>query len=814
MVVGVVDLSEAIDIIESHMENEDVPSEYPINIVTASRVWILYAENKIQQDEWSGRFRNVITGAYDAIAYANLSNHSRSELLSDIAPPSSLHRSNSTELLFMQQQTKSRNMSPASQRNRKSSIFYRAPSHSDLPTSGINITEQSRRVASLKSTSSSSSFITGNLPMLSLSVFSQINIDDMDYFELLKSYVCSNNFPSQASIHNELHKRIFDWAIFDFSQKEGDILIHEGSKFEWIYFILKGEVSRRKGWGGDALKVIADTLCSGQCIGDVECLLLDSISPFTLIIGPSTTLLKLRKEIFLRECSVRTTGSRHQSIDQRRDPTREGIFSTKYLENLENQSFNARYKFFSSQLISCHGLFEKQSKGNINEISKLFKPVFMKAGEVIIDETSSSTDELPPEKSSADFEFFLLIEGTCSVFKKDVLGVEQCVHSIRSGDWIGETGFSKQKKNETKVCATVDSILLKTDALGFQRFLDIGGPNVRHSVERSVTNHMASTIKNIPVFHDLEENLIENICVVMTLKEFSPNTVVVKSGHSLNYFCVIIHGKVEGTLDQSGDLTFSSPPIIDTMHENDFFGESWILLSTYLTEATYTVSSSSKVVVLSAPLQDFKPIVESSPVLRLRLEERFQSRKSRMEMTHTLASVIAQSLRATMSPVGNQMKLSMDSTSVSGSNLSNMGYSSREVNEFESINSELQYLRSEVERLGGVKYQRPLGKKALRQLEEESKVTSPNSPNPSRRTSLKHLFSSRERSKSPSRSNGTPPVTATVTAATAAAASDPQDQRGRSRTPDPREGLRGTPEKRRFVISFAFSNLFVSLNLS
>lgn len=758
----------------SHMEDEEVPSEYPINIVTSTRVWILYAENKAQQDEWAGRFRNVISGAYDAIAYANLSTHSRTDLLSDVDPPSSLYRSNSAELQFIQQ-TKSKTISPA-HRSRKSSIFYRAPSSSDLATPGMNITEQSRRMASLKLSSPSSSYITGNLPMLSLSVFSKNNIDEMEYFELLKSY-CSNNF-SQASIHNELLKRIFDWAVFDFSPKEGEILIHEGSKFEWIYFILKGEIARRKGWGGDSLKGIAETLHAGQCIGDVECLLLDSISPFTLIVGPATSLLKLRKEIFLRECSVRTTGSRHQSIDQRKDPTREGIFAAKYIENLENQAFDMRYKFFSSQLIGCHNLFEKQSKGNINEISKLFKPVFLRAGETVIDDISHDSSSSVQEQS-IEFEFFLLIEGMCSVFKKDVLGIEQCVHSIRSGDWIGEAGFSKQK-TETKVCATVDSILLKTDANGFQRFLDIGGPNVRHSVERSVTNHMASTIKNIPVFHGLEENVIENICVVMNLKEFAAGTVLVESGQSFDYFSVIIHGKVEGSLDKSGDLLFSSPPVIDAISENDFFGESWILFSTYLAEATYMVSSSSKVVALSAPLRDFKAIVESSPVLRLRLEERFQARKSRIEMTHTLASVIAQSLRATMSPVANQMKLSMDSTYTR--------------DEYDSINLELQYLRSEVERLGGAKYQRPLGKKALRQMEEEGKMTSPNSPNPSRRTSLKHLFSSRERSKSPTRPN-----------------IDSEDlSRSRSRTPDRVKGLNRTPEKRRLSLWFLFSTSSLS----
>lgn len=723
---GVVDISEAIDVVLSHMEDEEVPSQFPINLVTPTRVWILYAENKLNQDEWAGRFRNVITGAYNTIAYANLSHHSRSELLSDIEAPPSIHRSNSAELLFMQQ-TKAKVVSP--HRSRKSSIFHRAPSNSDSAVSGVNISEQSRRVASLKLTSSSSAFLSGNLPMFSLSVFSQMNIDDLNFFELLKSY-CSNSL-SQASIQSELHKRIFDSAIFDISPKEGEILIQEGERFDWIYFIIKGEVSRRKGWGGGATKVIAESLYAGHCIGDVECLLLNCISPFTLIVGPATSFLKIRKEIFLRECSIRSTGGRHQSIDQRKDPSREGLFATKYLENIENNSFDERYKYFSSQLISCHSLFEKQSKGNINEISRLFKPIFIKAGEVIVDlDTNMESGE--PEKFE-NFDFFLLIEGTCSVFKKDILGVEQCVHSVRSGEWIGETGFVKQP-SDTKISATVDSLLLKTDASGFQRFLDIGGPKIRHAVERSVTNHMAVTIRNIPVFHDLEDHVIENICVVMRLKEFPANTILVESGQTFDHFCVIIHGKVEGSLEKSGDLLFSSPPIIDTILENDFFGEGWTLLTNYLSEATYMVST-SKVVALCAPQHDFKSIVESSSVLRLKLEERYQSRKSRIEMTHTLASVIAQSLRLTLTS-GNSVKSMPD-------------LSPRD--EYDSLQSELLYLRGEVERLGGKGYQRPLGKKALRQLEEESKSTASFSPNPSlnRRKSLKQMFSTRDRSKSP-----------------------------------------------------------------
>jgi CRP-like cAMP-binding protein len=777
VLLGAVDISEAEGIVCSHMEDEEVPSEYPINIMTPSRVWILYAENKLSQEEWVGRFRNVISGAYDTIAYANLSNSSRSELLSDVEkPPSPMMRSNSTELQLLQP-NKSRAVSANwSPRARKSSIFHRSPhldSAASSPVSKGDITEQSRRLASLKLNSSYSSYITGNLPMFSLSYFTQINVDEMEAYQLLKGF-CSDSLSSSSSssstLQHELQKRIFDCAIFDLSPKEGEILIQEGSRFDWIYFVLKGEVSRRKGWGGEMMKVIAEPILTGQCIGDVECVLLDSISPFTLIVGPATSFLKIRKEIFLRECSIRTnTGSRHQSIDQKKDPTREGLFSSKYLLSLSardapsgtgssssssssSNAFEMRYKFFSSQCISCHNLFEKQSKSNIIEISKLFNPILMRAGEVIIDLPPSDHQEEEEDQegttitptSPVSFEFFLLIDGTCSVFKRDILGIEQCVHSIRSGEWIGETGFFKERKNETKVTATVDCILLQTDANGFQRFLDLGGPNVRHCVERSVTNHMASTIKSIPLFHDLEDHLIENICVIMSFKEFSTGTLLIQHGQTLNSFYLILHGRVDGSLDKSGDLEFSNPhPVIDTIQENDFFGEGWILLSNYLSEATYHISSSStKVVALTASIQDFKILVDTSSVLRLRLEERFQSRKSRLEMTHALTSVIAQSLLGRMSPINNyQPKLSMDSFT-----------------EFESMNSEILFLRAEVERLGGAKYQRPLGKKALRQIEESKIPTSGGAPNTSpvlnRRQSLKQLFSprERERSKSPSRS--------------------------------------------------------------
>jgi CRP-like cAMP-binding protein len=90
--------------------------------------------------------------------------------------------------------------------------------------------------------------------MFSLSYFTQINIDEMEAFDLLKGY-CSDTLPttssstslsySSSSIQNELQKRIFDCGIFDISPKEGEILIQEGNRFDWIYFVLKGEVSRR-----------------------------------------------------------------------------------------------------------------------------------------------------------------------------------------------------------------------------------------------------------------------------------------------------------------------------------------------------------------------------------------------------------------------------------------------------------------------------------------------------------------------------------------------------------------------------------------
>lgn len=746
------------------MEDEEVPSEYPINIVTETRVWILYAENKLSQDEWAGRFKNIMTGAYDTIAYANISVHSRNELLSDAdKPPSPMIKSSSAELASMGQNKVKVN---SSSRTRKSSIFYKGSSTIDSPTH-VNISEQSRRIASMR-VASTQSYMTGNLPMLSLSVFSQVNIDEMDYYELFKSY-CSNISPS---VLLDLQKRIFDHAIFDLSPKEGEILIHEGSRFEWIYFLLKGEVSRRKGWGGEgSKKVIAQSLQSGQCIGDVECLLLDNISPFTIIVGPNTTFMKIKKEIFIRECIPRTFQSKHQSMDQKK----EGLFTAKFNEKDENNSFYTRYKYFCSHLISCHSLFEKQSKSNINEISKLFKPIFKKAGEILIDiETNDKPDNENKNIKDLEFDFFLLIDGTCSVFKKNILGSEQCVHSIRSGDWIGETGFFKQRKNDTKIIAAVDSILLQTNAIGFQRFLDIGGPNVRHSVERSVTNHMASLIKNIPLFHDLEEHTIENICVFMSLKEYPANTILVESGNIFSTFCIIIHGKVDGCIDKSGDLIFSSPPVVDTISENDYFGEGWILLSNHLAEATYVISSDSKVVALCASIQDFKTIVESSPHLRLRLEERFQLRKTRMEMTHSLATVIAQSLKLTMAP-GSNMKLSFDTTITRDDN--------------EALQSELVFLRAEVERLGGAKYQRPLGKKALRQIEEDKIInttaSSSSSPSPviSRRTSLKQLLSpsTRDRSKSPQR-NLSPPRTV-------------ESSRSRSNTTDSQDNIRSANGK-------------------
>lgn len=663
--LGAVDISTATDVVLNHIENEAVPSEWPINIVTPSRVWILYAETVMIRDEWVGHFQAIInSGGSEGSDGKSIGSRTdalkQNDSISTSVPPIVPRQSSLTSIA---EDSKPR------VRSRKGTMLFGRAASNELTNHQINIAEQSRQVTQIKSKSMSSVF-TGNMPLDTLSVFSLSSFKDTEFFDTMRSWCSGGKASAQSG--KDVTRYVLDKCVFDMSPREGDVLVQEGERFQWVYFVVKGEIARRKEWGGGSQKAIVRAVKGGKCVGDVECLLFDGLSPYTLIVGENTALMKMRREDFVKEFTSDVGGT-----------GREGIFSRRFMDSdfeaSSDQSdacFPQRFKKYSFDAMSCHPLFETHPKDNVQEMAGLFCPISFAAGDTLIREEEESN------------EFFLVVEGSCNVFKKDVKGEENLVHSTRSGDWLGEAGLFRSSRRNASVCAFTDVVVLKTDAKGFRRFIDKGGPNVRHAVERSVTNHMASSIKSIPLFQDLSDSVIESVCVCMQVKELQADTEIVSGGvaHHDEFF-LVMHGHVNGSIHNSGDFSFKMrPPVVDVIGENDFFGEGWLVQATYTSEISY-YTPTNQVVVLYCSISDFKPVVEACPVLRLRLEERLNTRRTRLEMTHSLTAVIAEALGGTGGALSRSgEKASADNTVT------------------EDMEAELVYLRAEVERLGGTPY--------------------------------------------------------------------------------------------------------------
>ena len=680
--LGAVDISTATEVVLNHMEDEAVPSQWPINLITPSRVWILYAETMEIRDEWTGRFRVCMHAAAGVNPESEVSRGDGLTRSGSMSPPMSGVTSKTSS-----NETTDRGSVKVAPRPRKGTLLFggRTASTDMSPAASMNISEQTRQVSHLR-LQSACNLYTGNLPIDALSVFSLTSYHDMDFVDMMRSWCSHGKSSSLSTAHVKQH--VLDKCIYELSPTEGDTLVHQGERFQYVYFVIRGELLRRKDWAGTH-KSIGKPVPVGKCAGDIECLLLDGISPTTLLIGPNTAYMKLKRQDFVREFELASgTGGRH------------GIFAERFMdEEVGDYSlkgcFPQRYKRYSFDILSCHPLFEKHPKESVEEMAGLFYPLCFRAGQVLIREEDESN------------EFFLVVEGSCNVFKRNLRGENELVHSTRSGDWLGEAGLFRNSRRNATVEAFTDVVVLKTDAKGFRRFIDNGGPNVRRAVERSVTNHMASSIRGIPLFHDLGDDVIESICVCMSVRELQADSVLVASGSVHDEFFVIMHGHVNGSIQRSGEFSFKKhPPVVDVVGENDFFGEGWVLQSKYSTEVTYATPD-SRVVALSSSVSEFKAIVDGCPTLRLRLEERLNSRRSRLEMTHSLTAVISNSLELVSS---SPTKHFDDEESVASA---------------EAIDAELTYLRAEVARLGGNPFQHRPGKKAMRKaLQSNESITS------------------------------------------------------------------------------------------
>lgn len=658
--LGQIDVRTVSEIIVNHLEDEVVPSEWALNLVTPTRTWILYADTIKDRDMWKNKLQSFVVS------------HSTDEIITSrkqASQPSLEVR----QSVFI---------------SRRVTSFLTSPSFAvEEGNQRINMIEQTKRMQDFKSRDFGSC-VTGNTPLNVLSIFSQINLLDHDFYLMLRSW-CP---PGSSDTHDDIVTHLLENAVFDMCVKEGSMIVSEGGQLQYVYFIINGTVYRRKEWS-TSKSSIAHTLRSGQCFGDVEAILFNGRSPYTLLVGANSTFMKIERNLFMQLFATKEDlVANHMTSSS----PMMGVFSS----SLESGAFAVRTNILIQDVLSCHGLFEPFPPATITAITSLFKPYFIPAGEILIHEGDLSES------------IYFILQGTCNVLKKGLTGAQEVVHSTSSGDWMGEIGLFKNKNRGATVVAFTDVIAIVTDALGFQRFIDLGGPSVRQAVEKSASNQMSVLVKKIPLFQDLEDLHIENISNVLTFQHILPQTQIITHDSSIDTFYVVIHGQVELTVMRMAHLQFNEdPPIIDVLSEGDCMGEGAVLYNEYTATTSCKTSSETSCLALVASVSDMKNVISVCPSLRMRLEEREKARKARLDLIRSLTLSLASSLNISYGD---------------GSTSPNRMASSETLSD---MKMELDYLREEVIRCGGKPFEKPTSKKVLRELKLKSEARKSNISN-------------------------------------------------------------------------------------
>jgi CRP-like cAMP-binding protein len=207
---------------------------------------------------------------------------------------------------------------------------------------------------------------------------------------------------------------------------------------------------------------------------------------------------------------------------------------------------------------------------------------------------------------------------------------------------------------------------------------------------------LKTTLQSIPLFANVNETQIIDICREVEIKELERDILLYDTGDKIEDLFIILHGHVSCSISFVSGLDLSeSPPFVDTMRENDFFGEGAVLYDEIApSRLQYFTPKDIKVVVLSISANKLKPFLPQCPILQLRFEERLLVRKTHMDLIDTLVNAIAASLstRYAYAPSSRRSKKSLghiaDTTA----------------KETISMNDEVVYLRDEVKRLNGVQY--------------------------------------------------------------------------------------------------------------
>jgi small-conductance mechanosensitive channel len=126
------------------------------------------------------------------------------------------------------------------------------------------------------------------------------------------------------------------------------------------------------------------------------------------------------------------------------------------------------------------------------------------------------------------------------------------------------------------------------------------------TVEEKI-NKNAERLNNVPIFAPLSDDETERLAHAAKTRIFAPGEPIVRAGQEGKSMFVIVRGQVDVEVTENG-----SQRTINTLGENDFFGEMSLLTGAV---RTATVIATEETEVLRIEKAALKPIFESNPEL-------------------------------------------------------------------------------------------------------------------------------------------------------------------------------------------------------
>jgi small-conductance mechanosensitive channel len=132
-------------------------------------------------------------------------------------------------------------------------------------------------------------------------------------------------------------------------------------------------------------------------------------------------------------------------------------------------------------------------------------------------------------------------------------------------------------------------------------------------------NAISERLNNVPIFAPLSDEETERLAKLSKIRVYAPGEAIVRMGQEGNSMFVIVRGSVEVQVPQG-----STTKVLNTLRENDFFGEMSLLTGEPRTASVVAKEETEVVRITKASM---KPIFEANPELVKSVSEMVEERR-------------------------------------------------------------------------------------------------------------------------------------------------------------------------------------------